>query len=206
MNFTFTRLELPEVILVDVRSFADSRGFFMESYKHSAFVGVIPEVFVQDNHSRSHKGVLRGLHFQNPPAAQGKLVRAVRGSILDVAVDIREGSPTFGQWVSAELSAENHRMLYVPTGFAHGFLTLSEVADVLYKTTAEYAPESDSGCAWDDPAIGVDWQLEARGIDPQLSAKDQALPPLADAPNGFTYDPNHATVLAALAAAQQGAQ
>lgn len=202
MNFTFTRLELPEVIVVDVRSFGDSRGFFMESYKRSAFADVIPEAFAQDNHSRSAKGVLRGLHFQNPPDAQGKLVRALRGSILDVAVDIRQGSPTFGQWVSAELSAENRRMLYVPTGFAHGFLTLSDVADVFYKTTAEYAPESDSGCAWDDPAIGVDWQLQAYGITPQLSDKDQRLPPLAEANNGFTYDPTHASVVAALAAAQ----
>jgi dTDP-4-dehydrorhamnose 3,5-epimerase len=204
MNFTFTRLELPEVILVDVRSFGDSRGFFMESYRRSAFADVIPEVFVQDNHSRSAKGVLRGLHFQNPPDAQGKLVRVVRGSILDVAVDIRQGSPTFGQWVSAQLSEENRRMLYIPSGFAHGFLTLSDSADVFYKTTAEYAPASDSGCAWDDPALAVDWQLAAHGISPQLSDKDQSLPPLEQAKNTFSYDPTHASVMAALAAAQQG--
>ncbi|MEM6428296.1 MAG: dTDP-4-dehydrorhamnose 3,5-epimerase [Deinococcota bacterium] len=188
MNFSFTRLELPEVILVDVKAFGDARGFFMESYKQSAFDEIILEQFVQDNHSRSAKGVLRGLHFQNPPFAQGKLVRVVRGRILDVAVDIRKGSPNYGKWVSAELSEENRQMLYVPTGFAHGFLTLSDIADVMYKTTAEYAPDCDSGFAWDDPAVGVDWQLEQlEGVSPQLSGKDDVLPPLAEAKNDFVY-------------------
>jgi len=160
MPFTFTRLAIPDVVLIEPRVFPDERGFFMESYKYSEFAAFgIKEHFVQDNHSRSKKGVLRGLHYQRPPKAQGKLVRVVVGEIFDVGVDIRlaraiekdgsiaraKGSPTYGKWVGERLSAENKRMLYIPPGFAHGFCVLSEEAEVLYKTTEEYAPEYDAG-------------------------------------------------------------
>jgi len=179
MPFTFRPLQLPEVILIEPRVFPDERGFFLETYKHSEFAANgIPETFVQDNHSRSVRGVLRGLHFQNPPRAQGKLIRVVRGAIFDVAVDIRPGSPTFGQWVGETLSEENQRMLYVPPGFAHGFLVLSDLADVTYKVTEEYAPELDSGVIWNDPNIAILWPLDG---PPILSPKDAALPPLLQA-------------------------
>ncbi len=179
MPFTFTPLSIPEVILIQPRLFTDPRGFFLETYKYSEFQAHgIPETFVQDNHSRSVRGVLRGLHYQNPPQAQGKLIRVVRGAIYDVAVDIRPSSPTFGQWVSALLSEENQHMLYVPPGFAHGFLVLSDLADVTYKVTAEYAPDLDAGILWNDPALAIQWPLEG---PPLLSAKDAALPPLLKA-------------------------
>jgi dTDP-4-dehydrorhamnose 3,5-epimerase len=182
MPFTFTSLRIPDVILVQPRVFPDARGFFLETYKYSDFAANgISETFVQDNHSRSAKGVLRGLHYQNPPAAQGKLVRAARGAIFDVAVDIRPGSATFGQWVGEILSDENHRMLYLPPGFAHGFLTLSDWADVSYKATAAYAPELDSGVIWNDPGIAIQWPIET----PILSPKDAALPRLDEADNRF---------------------
>ena len=178
MPFTFTRLRIPDVILIEARVFPDARGFFLETYKYSDFAAHgISEHFVQDNHSRSVQGVLRGLHYQHPPAAQGKLVRAARGVIFDVAVDIRPSSPTFGQWVGEMLSDENHRMLYMPPGFAHGFVVMSAVADVSYKATAEYAPELDSGIAWNDPTIGIRWPVQ----QPILSDKDAALPLLAAA-------------------------
>jgi len=183
MPFTFHPLQLPEVILIEPRVFADERGYFLETYKYSEFAANgIPDIFVQDNHSRSIRGVLRGLHFQNPPKAQGKLVRVVRGAIFDVAVDIRPSSPTFGEWVGETLSEENQRMLYIPPGFAHGFLVLSAVADVTYKVTEEYAPELDSGIIWNDPTIAIPWPLES---PPILSAKDAALPPLLRADNRF---------------------
>ncbi len=183
MPFTFTPLQIPDVILITARVFDDARGFFLETYKYSEFAAHgIPETFVQDNHSRSVRGVLRGLHFQNPPQAQGKLVRVVRGEIFDVAVDIRPSSPTFGQWVGEILSEANQRMLYIPPGFAHGFLVLSELADVSYKVTAEYAPELDSGIIWNDPTIQIQWPLQG---SPLLSAKDAALPTLLNADNRF---------------------
>jgi dTDP-4-dehydrorhamnose 3,5-epimerase len=183
MPFRFTPLQLPDVILIEPRVFTDARGFFLETYKFSEFAAHgIPERFVQDNHSRSVKHVLRGLHFQNPPKAQGKLVRVIRGAIYDVAVDIRPSSPTFGEWVAEVLSEENQRMLYIPPGFAHGFLTLSEVADVTYKVTEEYAPELDSGILWNDPAPAIPWPLES---PPILSPKDASLPPLLKADNRF---------------------
>jgi len=184
MPFSFRRLEIPEVILVEPRVFSDQRGFFMESYKYSEFAAFgITERFVQDNHSRSQKGVLRGLHYQNPPKAQGKLIRVVVGEVFDVAVDIRKGSPTYGKWVGVKLSAENKRMLYIPPGFAHGFCVLSEVAEVLYKTTEEYAPDCEAGIVWNDPEIGIAWPVES----PILSSKDAQLPPLKYAENKFTY-------------------
>ena len=182
MPFNFTRLASPGVILVEPTVFLDERGFFMESYKCSEFAAFgIKERFVQDNHSRSTKGILRGLHYQNPPKAQGKLVRVVEGEIFDVAVDIGRDSQTYGKWVGKILSAENKRMLYIPPGFAHGFCVLSEVAEVLYKTTEEYAPEYDAGIIWNDPEINIDWPIE----HPILSKKDAALPTLREADVGF---------------------
>ena len=177
MSFTFTHLAIPDVILIEPRVFPDERGFFMESYKYSEFSAFgIKERFVQDNHSHSTKGVLRGLHYQKAPKAQGKLVRVVVGEIFDVGVDIRKGSPTYGKWVGEVLSAENKRMLYIPAGFAHGFCVLSKEAEVLYKTTEEYAPEYDAGIIWNDPKIGIQWPIE----HPILSNKDAALPMLRE--------------------------
>lgn len=182
--FTFRHLAIPEVVLVEARAFADERGFFVETYKRSEFTANgITEAFVQDNFSHSVRGVLRGLHFQKNPAAQGKLVAAIRGEILDVAVDLRRGSPTFGRWVAETLSDGNHRLLYVPPGFAHGFCTLSDEADVVYKVTAEYSPDNDRGIRWNDPDIGVEWPM-AR---PLLSPKDAAHPTSGDADINFTY-------------------
>jgi dTDP-4-dehydrorhamnose 3,5-epimerase len=178
MPFNFKRLAIPDVILIEPQVFADKRGFFMETYKYSDFAGFgITEKFVQDNHSRSSKGVLRGLHYQKAPKAQGKLVRVVVGEIFDVGVDIRQGSLTYGKWVGEKLSAENKRMLYVPPGFAHGFCVLSDVADVAYKVTEEFSPEHDAGIIWNDPDIGIDWPIEK----PIVSSKDAALPTLRGA-------------------------
>jgi dTDP-4-dehydrorhamnose 3,5-epimerase len=185
MPFRFERLEIPEVILVEARSFDDHRGFFMEAYKASEFAtGGIPHHFVQDNFSRSRRGVFRGLHYQNPPMAQDKLVRVSRGEIVDFAVDIRRGSPTYGRLVSATLSDKNGTMLFVPSGFAHGFCALSDEVDVTYKVTAEFSAEHDRGIRWDDPAIGVRLPID----NPVLSDKDATLPLLADADNGFVHD------------------
>ena len=166
-----TRLAIPDVLLIEPRVFGDERGFFFESFNARAFAeatGVAVD-FIQDNHSRSLRGVLRGLHYQLPPHAQGKLVRVVQGEVFDVAVDIRRGSPTFGKWVGATLSADNKRQLWIPPGFAHGFLTLSESAEFLYKTTDYYAPASERCILWSDADIGIDWPV---GVSPLLSAKD----------------------------------
>lgn len=182
MPFTFQRLTIPDVILVQAKRFADERGFFMETYHESAFVeNGIPYPFVQENFSYSIRGVLRGLHYQNPPYAQGKLVRAIEGMIFDVAVDLREGSPTYAQWVSAVLTAENGHMLWVPPGFAHGFCVLGERAAISYKQTAEYAPKAERGIRWDDPDIGIAWLI----TDPVLSPKDLSLPLLRDVGSTF---------------------
>ena len=163
---------IPEVLIIEPKVFGDARGFFFESFNQKAFkVATGLDVnFVQDNHSRSAKGVLRGLHYQIEQA-QGKLVRVVRGAVFDVAVDLRRSSATFGQWVGAELTEENSRQMWVPPGFAHGFLTLSDSADFLYKTTDYYAPQFERCVAWDDPAIGIRWPV---GMEPKLSGKDQA--------------------------------
>jgi dTDP-4-dehydrorhamnose 3,5-epimerase len=178
-----TPTAIADVLLLEPRVFGDARGFFLESYNERAFreaTGVEPR-FVQDNHSRSGRGVLRGLHYQ-VLQPQGKLVRVARGRVLDVAVDIRRSSPTFGAWVSAELSEDNHRQMWLPAGLAHGFVVLSESADFLYKTTEYYAPEHERCIAWDDPEIGIDWGLAGAGIaQPLLSAKDRAGLPLARA-------------------------
>jgi dTDP-4-dehydrorhamnose 3,5-epimerase len=182
MSFRFHRLEIPDVVLVEAESFADDRGFFAETYKMSPFAAHgISLPFVQDNLSHSVQGVLRGLHYQKHPRAQGKLIMALRGRIFDVAVDIRVGSPTYRRWVGVVLSADDSRSLYVPVGFAHGFCVLSEQADVLYKVTEEYAPEFDRGIVWNDPAIGVQWPV----AEPILSPKDAQLPLLSDADNNF---------------------
>jgi len=175
MPFRFERLQIPDVILIEPTVFPDERGFFMETYKYSEFAAFgIKERFVQDNHSRSKKGILRGLHYQRLPKAQGKLVRAVVGEIFDVAVDIRKGSPTYGKWVGEKLSAGNIQMLYIPPGFAHGFCVLSKEAEVIYKVTEEFSPEHDAGIIWNDPEIGIDWPIEY----PIVSAKDTGLPRL----------------------------
>ena len=169
---------LPGVLLLEPKVFGDARGFFLESWNRQTFAELgLDQDFVQDNHSRSARGVLRGLHYQlNAP--QGKLVRVVSGTVFDVAVDLRRSSPHFGQWTGHELSAENQHMMWVPPGFGHGFLVLSDTADFLYKTTAYYAPEWDRGIRWDDPQIGVQWPLDGA---PALSAKDQLQPLFKDA-------------------------
>ncbi len=164
--------EISDVLIIEPKVFGDERGFFFESFNQKAFsekTGITAE-FVQDNHSRSVKGVLRGLHYQIEQT-QGKLLRVVAGEIFDVAVDIRKSSPTFGQWVGCMISAENKRQFWVPAGFAHGFLVVSETAEVLYKTTDYYAPQHERSIIWNDPDIGIDWPA---GITPILSAKDQA--------------------------------
>lgn len=173
MAFEFKKLAIPEVILVTPQIFGDERGFFMEEYKESVFkANGITADFVQDNHSRSRKDVVRGLHYQKGEHAQGKLVRVLNGAIWDVAVDIRPGSPTYLQWVAAELSDKNHCQLYIPAGFAHGFVALTDSADLLYKVTTEYCPAADAGIAWNDPTIGVKWPV----ANPILSEKDRKLP------------------------------
>jgi dTDP-4-dehydrorhamnose 3,5-epimerase len=174
---TFTALALPEVVLIEPQVFADERGFFLETYHRRRFAehGLDLE-FVQDNHSRSRRGVVRGLHFQREPFAQGKLVRVAAGAVFDVAVDIRPGSPGFGRWVGEVLSAGNHRMLYVPAGFAHGFCALEDGTEVLYKTTAFYSQAHEGGVLWNDPKLGIAWPDP--GVEFMVSAKDRALPGL----------------------------
>jgi dTDP-4-dehydrorhamnose 3,5-epimerase len=186
VSFEFTPLAIPDVVLIEAKAFADERGFFGEIYKLSEFAGNrVSESFVQDNHSRSKRGVLRGLHYQVRPRAQAKLVFVPRGEIYDVAVDIREGSPHYRQWVSAVLSDRNHHALFVPEGFAHGFVTLSEEADVIYKVSHEYSPEHERGILWNDPALGIEWPVKS----PALSPRDASLPSLAEADNNFEYMP-----------------
>ena len=179
MPFEFLKTEIPGVIIVKPKVFGDERGFFMETYKRSDFEKAgIDTDFVQDNHSKSRKGVLRGLHFQCEPRAQGKLVRCIRGRIFDVAVDIRPESPTFKKWVGLELSEENKLMLWIPKGFAHGFLTLSEEAEIIYKVSgSEYSPEHDRSIRWDDPELSIAWPLEGK---PLLSPKDREAPYLSE--------------------------
>lgn len=176
----FEKLAIPDVVLFTPKVFGDERGFFFESFNQNVFeqaTGTAP-AFVQDNHSKSVRGVLRGLHYQLPPHAQGKLVRVVQGAVFDVAVDIRRSSPTFGRWVGALLSADNKRQLWIPPGFAHGFVTLSDTAEFLYKTTDFYAPSAERAIIWNDPTIGVDWGYDGT---PVLSGKDQQALPLAQA-------------------------
>jgi dTDP-4-dehydrorhamnose 3,5-epimerase len=180
MNILRTELDGP--LILEPKVFGDARGFFMESWNQRAFDAAVgdPVTFVQDNHSRSARGVLRGLHFQLPPHAQGKLVRVTQGRVFDVAVDMRASSPTFGRWAGVELSGDNHRQFWVPPGFAHGFLVLSDSADFLYKTTAYYDQASEAAVRWDDPSIAIAWPIEG-GVDLLLSGKDREAPLLADA-------------------------
>lgn len=181
------RLTIPDVVLITPAKFGDDRGFFSETYsERDATSAGIDARLVQDNHSLSaQRGVVRGLHFQAPPHAQGKLVRVVRGRIFDVAVDIRTGSPTFGQHVAVELSAANWSQLWVPTGFAHAFCTLEANTEVIYKVTDYYAPECECGIIWNDPDLGIDWPI--RPDEAILSAKDAKLPRLRDLPSIFTF-------------------
>lgn len=173
-----TKTEIPDVLILEPKVFGDERGFFYESFNDKAWRDTtgLDVTFVQDNHSRSIKGVLRGLHYQLPPAAQGKLVRCVVGEVFDVAVDIRKCSQTFGKWVGYTLSAENKRQMWVPEGFAHGFLVLSETAEILYKTTDYYSPEHERSIRWDDSQLKVDWPLQHQ---PLLSDKDAGASSLA---------------------------
>lgn len=169
-----TQTKIPDVWVIEPRVFGDERGFFFESFNEKAFNEATGNKlsFVQDNHSKSVKGVLRGLHYQLPPRAQGKLVRVVQGEVFDVAVDIRKDSPTYGQWVGEVLSAENKKQLWIPPGFAHGFLTLSDTAEFLYKTTDYWSPEHERAIIWNDETLKIDWPLN--GLVPQLAAKDAA--------------------------------
>jgi dTDP-4-dehydrorhamnose 3,5-epimerase len=187
MPFSFKRFDkLPDIVFVEPQPVEDERGWFMETYKKSEFSKQgIPQDFLQDNHSCSTvKGVLRGLHYQKQPAAQGKLVRCVVGEIFDVAVDIRKGSPTYGKWVPAFLSAENRQMMWIPIGFAHGFLTTTNMAEVEYKVTAEYSSAHDRAIRWNDPGIGIEWPNR----NPVLSRKDAEAPLLKDADNNFEWN------------------
>ncbi len=178
MPFEFKKQKIEDVILVKPTVFGDNRGFFMETYKKSEFFkNGIDIDFVQDNHSKSSRGVLRGLHYQAKPYAQAKLVRCVKGKIYDVAVDLRKTSKTFGQYVKVELSEENKQMLFIPEGFAHGFVVLSDEAEILYKTGREYAPNSDRGVLWSDEDIAIDWGID---FEPILSEKDKIQPKLKD--------------------------
>ncbi len=173
MPFRFEALDLPGVVLIEPRVFADERGLFLETYKRSDYASAgIPDAFVQENHSRSSRGTLRGLHYQRHPRAQGKLVRAIAGEVFDVAVDLRSSSPTCGKWVGVNLSAENRRLLYLPPWCAHGFCVISQTAEVVYKVTAEYAPECEGGIAWNDSRLGIRWPIDA----PVLSERDRRWP------------------------------
>jgi len=184
MPFTFKKLEIQDVILIEAKTFPDDRGFFMETYKKSAFKeNGIDTKFVQDNFSHSSKGTLRGLHYQKDPMAQAKLVNVISGEIFDIAVDIRKQSPTYGKWVGEILSENNHKLLYVPEGFAHGFCVLSEKADVLYKVNQEYSPEDEKGIIWNDPEINITWPIDK----PILQEKDSKLPVLKNIDNNFVY-------------------
>lgn len=185
MPFSFQKLEIPDVVLVKPRIFPDNRGFFLETYKRSEFQanGITTE-FIQDNWSHSTQNVIRGMHYQKAPKTQAKLVVAIKGEILDVAIDLRKGSPTYAKWVAAKLSDKDGQMLYIPGGFAHGFCVLSNEADILYKTSAEYAPELEHGIRWDDPSISVRWPVEK----PIISRKDAELPLLKDAGVDFHFE------------------
>jgi dTDP-4-dehydrorhamnose 3,5-epimerase len=186
MSFTFTPLAIPDVVLIETTTFGDARGAFRETFRDQAFAAAgIPTSFVQDNLSRSALGVVRGIHFQRPPHAQGKLVSCPFGRVFDVAVDLRAGSPTFGRWVGAELSGDNGSLLWVPPGFGHGFASLAPDSLLAYKVTDYYSGPHDGAIAYDDPEIGVEWGVD----DPVLSDKDRSAPRLADCDHGFTFGP-----------------
>jgi len=186
MSFKFKKNNaISGIILIENQVFSDERGFFTETYKASEFLNnSIVDKFVQENHSRSKKGVLRGLHYQKNPMAQDKLVRCVRGSIFDVAVDIRKGSPTYGNWAGFFLSENNKDMLYIPRGFAHGFCAIEDDSEIIYKCTNEYSPENEAGIIWNDPSIAINWPIG----NPILSEKDLKYPLLEKADNNFIYE------------------
>ncbi len=185
MPFVFKKLEIPGLILIEPKVFKDERGFFLETYKYSEFFSAgIKEHFIQDNHSKSKRGVLRGLHFQKNPKAQAKVVGCIRGEIFDVVVDIREGSPFYGKWVGTILSDENKKQLYTPIGFAHGFCVLSEEAEIIYKCSRDYSPENERGIIWNDPCLNIDWPFN----NPMVSEKDSKNPLLKEVDNNFVYE------------------
>ena len=178
MPFQFKKSDLKDVVIITPQLFLDERGYFLETYKKSEFEAFgICDVFIQENHSFSQKGILRGLHYQIPPHSQGKLVRCIEGEIFDVAVDIRKNSSTFGKWVGILLSEQNKKMCYIPQGFAHGFYTLSKTAHVLYKMTAEYSPQCERGIIWNDPTVGIQWPSDKA----MLSEKDKNNPNIDNA-------------------------
>lgn len=184
MPFKFERLLIQDVVLIEPVVYEDERGFFLESYQFSEFAAFgITERFTQENRSRSVHAVLRGLHYQKTPKAQGKLIQVIQGKIFDVAVDIRKGSPAYSRWVGITLSAEDKRMLYIPVGFAHGFCVISEMAEVAYKVTEEYSPKHDAGIIWNDPDIAISWPIR----HPVLSKKDAAHPRLKETDTGFVF-------------------
>lgn len=185
MSFKFRKCAIADVLLIESQTFVDERGMFMETFKESVFLSNgVRTRFVQDNYSHSVKGVLRGLHYQLMPQAQAKLVKVIRGTIFDVAVDIRKGSPTYGKWVGEILSDDNRKILYIPLGFAHGFCVVSDVADVIYKVSAEYAKEFDRGIMWNDPDVGIRWPIER----PFISERDSSHPRVNEAENNFEYE------------------
>ncbi len=184
MRFKFLTTDILGVILIEPQVFRDNRGIFMEFYRRSEFSARgIHDTFIQDNHSHSLRGVIRGLHYQKNPKAQAKLIMALRGEVFDVAVDIRKGSPTYGKWVGVVLSEGKKQMIYIPAGFAHGFCVLSEEAQVVYKATQEYDPELDRGIIWNDSDIGINWPVEL----PIVSPRDSQLPCLRESDNNFIY-------------------
>jgi dTDP-4-dehydrorhamnose 3,5-epimerase len=188
-KFKITQTKLPGLLVIEPHAFADDRGFFMESYNRDAFAALgLNLTFLQDNHSRSKKGVVRGLHYQLEPAGMGKLVSCLHGSIFDVGLDLRQGSPTFGNWYGEILSGDNHQMLYLPPGFAHGFMALEDNSDVLYKCTNVWRPEHERAIVWNDPAVGIKWPLDKVG-KPLVNAKDAGAPLFKDAETNFVWVP-----------------
>ena len=184
MPYSFRRLRIRDVILVEAQTFKDDRGFFVETYKQSEFAANgIPVAFVQDNYVHSIQGVVRGLHYQIPPKSQAKLIAVARGEIFDVAIDIRSGSPTYGQWVGDILSDKNHHQLFMPVGFAHGYCVTSDWADVSYKVSDEYSPDHERGIAWNDPDVAIPWPVKR----PLVSPRDSALPFLSAAEGHFVF-------------------
>lgn len=189
-NMNIIKTDIPDVVVIEPKVFGDNRGYFFESFSERDFAANVREVrFVQDNQSLSCYGVLRGLHFQKPPHAQSKLVRVVKGRVLDVAVDIRKGSPTFGRHVAVELSEDNHRQMFIPRGFAHGFAVLSEEAVFQYRCDSYYAPQSEGAIAWNDPDLGIDWKVPQEDV--LLSEKDMKHPFLKDAEELFDYSTDY---------------
>lgn len=188
MPFEFHAQRIPDVVLVTPKVFRDERGFFAEVYKYPDFEKAgLKKPFRQVNHSKSQRGVLRGLHYQKNPTAQAKMVRVIAGEVFDVAVDLRKGSPWFGQWVGVTLEAKEMKMLYIPEGFAHGFCVTSETAEVVYYTTDVYSPSDERGVAWDDPKLNISWPV----LDPLVSAKDLQFPGLDAIDANFRYEPSH---------------